>query len=318
MTDTNRDGTINWDTTADYTYDDPEGSDGLLDRTRRYRVWVNNDKDMEIDAGGETRVLVGESRVKLETDFVSRFYERWVIGMDADNDPEGANHGLPATRRTDADSAVFPAPDPDRPWESDYIVAVHGFNNDDWDKEVAFAGTAYKRLWHLGYRGRFGVCYWPATIQSKIWGLIPNPTDYNNSTYNAWRAGIGLHSALKEINTMHDGAYAERGVRLYAHSQGNVPAAQALIGSATIAPNNNVATGDGYKPELEWVFTSEQQNFNKHLFFKTSEGYFGKTDLGIQLVNVDSRDHASLSVTRMDLNPQGARTLLPVEEKGAP
>lgn len=172
------------------------------------------------DVSSGSRVLVAEDRQWVSIDRIENFYEVFSVGGDAQQD-QGPN----MVYQKPADSYTFPKPDAQYPWEQDYILAVHGYQNDDYTKKVWFMETMVKRLWHLGYRGRFGLYSWPAMIDS---GGIFTPQHYDDSDFNAWRSGYGLRLLLRHLNERDDGAYSGR-IRIYGHSQGNVVIGQSLL-----------------------------------------------------------------------------------------
>ena len=176
-------------------------------------------------------------------DHITKFYEAYTLGGDAHEDPNDSVHGSPAYSVYPG-SPPFPAPLGDRPWESDYTLAVHGYNVDDFDKTDWFAATLAKRLWHVGYRGRIGVLYWPDHTQgtATLQNLDPIQ-DFNRSEYNAWRASNGLRKLLRDLNSVHDQAYNNK-IVLYCHSQGNVVGHQALMPRKTFTFSGTV-TGQG-------------------------------------------------------------------------
>ena len=172
---------------------------------------------------------------------IEDLFEQYSVGGDEDQEIDDADHGRPDVSPL---NAIYP-PEPDmtnRPWEGDYILAVHGFNVSDFHKEIWFGGTMAKRLWHTGYRGRLGLLRWPCHIMD---GPGLDLGAYPNSTYNAWRAGIGLRKFLETLNTRHSGVYRQNGIRLYCHSQANVVGHQALIGTTLMTPAN-VEVGDTF------------------------------------------------------------------------
>ncbi len=116
--------------------------------------------------------------------------------------------------------AYTPQVAPDVP----YVIFVHGFNVQDWEKP-RFAQTAYKRLWWSGYKGRFGEYDWPCSLSA---------LDFDKSEYNAWLSGTGL----KDLLVRENGNHLAAGVYLLAHSQGNIVAGEALreAGLDTSAP----------------------------------------------------------------------------------
>jgi hypothetical protein len=101
----------------------------------------------------------------------------------------------------------------------DYIVAVHGWNWDVWQKQ-RYAQSVFKRLYWLGYKGRFGSFRWPDTFggPGDIFGIVT----FDFSEYHAYQSGTGLKQLLERLKG--DGYK----VHLYAHSQGNIVAGEAL------------------------------------------------------------------------------------------
>ncbi len=116
--------------------------------------------------------------------------------------------------------------------EKDYILFVHGWRMTPYEK-YTFAETAYKRLWHRGYRGRFGSFSWPTEWTSAdpaFWstnGIFWDPRNYDRSDRKAYLSGTALHKVLLRLNTAYPGR-----VRMFAHSMGNVVASQALRNEA--------------------------------------------------------------------------------------
>jgi hypothetical protein len=102
-----------------------------------------------------------------------------------------------------------------------YILFVHGMGMSDGadGSKVHFANTAYKRLWWQGYKGHFGAFEWPCL------GF----TAYDQSEYNAWQSATALKDKLDDLNSSYSG-----NVYLFAHSQGNVVAGEALRLGATV------------------------------------------------------------------------------------
>jgi hypothetical protein len=159
----------------------------------------------------------------LELRRVTGMYEHWTVG-DNYTDEWIDLLGRRATRATD--SATFGSPQTSQ--ELDYILFAHGWRMQPWERR-AFASTSYKRLWQLGYRGRFGLFSWPTdwtfVVDFFNWS-VPNPADsqnYDRSERRAWHSAQALRLLLSELNR----TYPNR-VRLMAHSMGNVAASEAL------------------------------------------------------------------------------------------
>lgn len=123
----------------------------------------------------------------------------------------------------------YPSPEEDTPdYEKNYILFVHGWRMKPAEK-YAFAETAFKRLWHRGYSGRFGTFSWPTEWTNRHSpaavpeGIIWDPQNYDRSDRKAYMSGTALHALLHRLNGMYPGR-----VRMFAHSMGNVVASQAM------------------------------------------------------------------------------------------
>lgn len=99
-----------------------------------------------------------------------------------------------------------------------YIVFVHGWSQTA-DRAFMYGETMFKRLWHVGYKGRFAVFTWPT---------YTSLASFNDSEYRAWKCGDSLRQYL---NSLPQG-YTRN---LAAHSMGNVVAGEALRLGATVA-----------------------------------------------------------------------------------
>ena len=115
----------------------------------------------------------------------------------------------------------------------DYILFVHGWNMSPFDKDW-FSDTAFKRLWHQGYKGRFGAFRWPTFFFDRgLFGIplpvpddweLPERTHFDASEHRAWASASGLLGLLGQLK----GGQFHGKVRMMAHSMGNVVAAEAL------------------------------------------------------------------------------------------
>lgn len=121
---------------------------------------------------------------------------------------------------------------------SQVVVLVHGWNMTTANK-INFAETMLKRLYWQGYSGQFIEFDWPdfvdaqygavvggvnigSTINVPILGETPVSGTFDPSEYEAWRSGQSLETLLAKL----DGKGLA--VSLFAHSQGNIVAAEAL------------------------------------------------------------------------------------------
>jgi hypothetical protein len=151
-------------------------------------------------------------------------YEHWTVG-----DSNKINYPpdkIPRRAVRASDSGTFVAPQANE--ELDYILFVHGWRMQPWERR-AFASTAYKRLYWLGYKGRFGMFSWPTdwtNIVTILHWTVPNPNDpqnFDRSERRAYNSGLGLEGVLIDLNR----TYPNR-VRVMAHSMGNVVVSEAL------------------------------------------------------------------------------------------
>ena len=114
--------------------------------------------------------------------------------------------------------------------EKDYVLLVHGWRMRPQEK-TDFGNTAFKRLWHRGYRGRFGAFDWPTewtntngtTGQLGPGGIAWDPRNFDRSERKAYLSAAALRQLLKQLTLKHPGK-----VRLMAHSMGNVVSSEAL------------------------------------------------------------------------------------------
>jgi hypothetical protein len=99
----------------------------------------------------------------------------------------------PVVTNAPLDSIAFEQPQGET---SDTIVLVHGIHGAGvFTEEQALNGytrmgsTTFKRLWHQGFKGRFGFYKWEAHHISQ----------FNESEYRAWKSGRGLAAFLGSL-----------------------------------------------------------------------------------------------------------------------
>ena len=110
--------------------------------------------------------------------------------------------------------------------EKKVLIYVHGIHaplagqNASYLGNIDVAETAYKRLWHAGYKGRFAFYKWPALNPV---GFFTSGTgfEFNQSEYRAWKYGKGLSAFAASMPVDY-----QRNV--LAHSQGNAVVAAAF------------------------------------------------------------------------------------------
>jgi hypothetical protein len=149
-------------------------------------------------------VEIGEGPgVWLDLQEPKEFVERWSCG-DA---PLGA---VQPVALVNAKSGTFAPPVTDD--EKDYVLYVHGYNMQEFEKQ-RWLETTYKRLWHLGYKGRVGSFSWPCSDSA-----LP----YDQSEERAWQSAVQLRALLSNLKA------ASYRVHVLGHSQGNVVVGEAL------------------------------------------------------------------------------------------
>jgi hypothetical protein len=131
--------------------------------------------------------------------------------------PDNNNIPHPSMGWTANDLGYPFRPDPNEDLQhKTYIVFVHGWRQSP-DRAGMFAETMFKRLWHLGYKGRFAAFRWPTFYDEFPAGLFT----YNDSEYRAWKSGESLK---QYVNQLPNG-YVRNVV---AHSMGNIVAGAAF------------------------------------------------------------------------------------------
>ena len=166
--------------------------------------------------------VVADAPAYLQINDIKQMYERWTVGDLPNNAP--MTTAYLATENLPIGASAFqytPPQDTNTP----YILFVHGWNMEPWEKD-RFAETAFKRLYWQGYHGRFGEFRWPTyydfPLGSWSWQSF-NPQNFDNSELNAWQSGAGLLNKLNDLNAQYP-----NNVYLLAHSLGNVVAGEAL------------------------------------------------------------------------------------------
>ena len=153
---------------------------------------------------GDSYTEIGEGPgVWMDLKEPHEFVERWSCG-------DGDRTDVGSLQRVDAKSGTFAAPTTDA--EKDYVLYVHGYNMQELEKQ-RWLETTYKRLWHLGYKGRVGEFSWPCSQSAP---------PYDDSENHAWQSGSRL---LELLNNLKGLGFR---VHMLAHSQGNVVAGEAL------------------------------------------------------------------------------------------
>jgi len=194
----------------------------------------------------------------IELKSIKKMYQRWNAN---EVDKPGVQWSVwPSTAASqDADSTEPPTPQTDD--EKDFVLFVHGWNMNKLEKR-AFAETAYKRLWQLGYKGRFGAFFWPTFYDYAI-----DPRNFDGSEQRAWNSSDALLELLTTLNMTYPGR-----VNLLAHSMGNVVASEALHKASSVLVKNYVASQAALPAD---VFKLNPDITDKWLtiFSETTAGY---------------------------------------------
>jgi hypothetical protein len=179
--------------------------------------------------------VVGEASVFLNLKDIKQMYERWVLGNDYDYTQPIPNIAVPATDGGAGPSFQY-SYDPSIDAATPYILYVHGWNMEPWEKD-RFAETMYKRLYWQGYQGRFGLFRWPTGNGfSGIISVMTDADNYDNSESNAWTSSTGLNNRLVALNIQYPG-----NVYVAAHSMGNIATGEALRKASATLVNTYVA-----------------------------------------------------------------------------
>jgi hypothetical protein len=156
-------------------------------------------------------VAVGRYKVPISLKPITAFYEEYTVGDNQLLDPS-----MNATE-------LHPLPAPQADDDKNYILYVHGWNWDTWQKQ-RYAETTFKRLYWLGYKGRFGSFRWPDyysaddSLVQKAWTV----TMFDSSERHALWASFGLKNVLAKLKGQ---GY---NVHLYGHSQGTMVISETL------------------------------------------------------------------------------------------
>ncbi|MGB8167785.1 MAG: alpha/beta hydrolase, partial [Chthoniobacteraceae bacterium] len=155
---------------------------------------------------------------------VRTMYERAKIPLNAPQIPDPWTNDQPDILTWVWDPWNWP-PDVDPNAEKKTMVFVHGWRM-DYAEYLSWADTTYKRLWHLGYKGRFYTFRWPTyspeNANMSLVNLVkPGGASYNPSEYRAWLSGPALAGFVNQLPNANS-RY------LIAHSMGNVASGAAL------------------------------------------------------------------------------------------
>ncbi|MGA9750625.1 MAG: hypothetical protein WBS54_02435, partial [Acidobacteriota bacterium] len=201
--------------------------------------------DLELDIV-QGQVRIAHYSVPLNIRPISDFYEEYTVGRGTDDDPDQGPLAQPVHIRDSITASQVEG--------TDYILYVHGWNMGGATHKERWAETAYKRLWWLGYKGRFGLFRWPCRDME----VANFRRGFNESEQNAWISGMGLMDLLNQLKGK---GYS---VDVLAHSQGNVVVAGAL----------REAKDTGATPPLMNAYVATQAALSSSLFESQAVDYF--------------------------------------------
>jgi Alpha/beta hydrolase of unknown function (DUF900) len=176
--------------------------------------------------------------IHLQLRSAREMYETWSVGDVLD--PEigsGSDYreNWPSNwALRESPSVNFPLPT--KLEEKDYILFVHGWNMAPYDK-TQFADTMFKRLWHLGFKGRFGAFRWPTFFTKGI-----ELNNFNGSEERAWNSGSRLAALIQTLSQTYNHNGSSR-VRIFGHSMGNIVCSEALRSLGPTAPVHTYVSG---------------------------------------------------------------------------
>lgn len=201
--------------------------------------------------------------VHLDLRRIGDLYEHWSVGQGPD--PLGGGEPDPIAARipslTGSPTAFHYDQDGPGPEERKYILFVHGWNMERWEKE-RYAETAYKRLWWQGYQGRFGLFSWPTTngfgggssgilgTLKTIDGAVNDGTNFDRGEWTAWRSATPLRQLMQELSAAHAGE-----LYVLSHSMGGSVVSEAL--------RLQSAAGGG---PIAKVYVASQAAFSAHTY----------------------------------------------------
>ncbi|MBI2517442.1 MAG: alpha/beta fold hydrolase [Opitutae bacterium] len=148
------------------------------------------------------------------------------------------------------------------PEEAKYILFVHGWNMEKWEKE-RYAETAYKRLYWQGYKGRFGLFSWPTTngFGSEMDAILDS-ANFDRGEFSGWRSATPLRQLMQTLNSAYGGEFY-----VLSHSMGGIVASEALR-----------LQSDAGGGQIARVYVASQAALSAHTYDGTLSTTTGSTD----------------------------------------
>ena len=153
--------------------------------------------------------LILKKSMQLELRPIATFYDKFTVSAAGVEDSVNASSVVANTNSYE-------------PEGRQYLLFVHGWNMEEWEKD-RWTEAVFKRLWWQGYKGRVGAFSWPTLFGFEWYKAASDPDHYNRSELRAWRSARALKERLVALNAPYPGQ-----VRVLAHSMGNVVAGEAL------------------------------------------------------------------------------------------
>ena len=196
-------------------------------------------------------------------------YETWTVG---DVQSAGVDFSAwPSSSATQTSGQDLP--EPEEPEEKDYIMFMHGWNMPPWEKE-AFANTMFKRMWHQGYKGRFGAFRWPTfhglSLDDDNW-TNTHTAHFDGSEERAWNSAAPLASLAASLAGTFKDNSGNSSVRFYAHSMGNIVASESLRQMTASPKVHTYISAQAALSAHVWDNTTPEMNF----FTPTTPNVYG-------------------------------------------
>jgi hypothetical protein len=174
--------------------------------------------------------------VWLDIKNIKSMYERAVATTGGPRSENGVDYTIPLPYSyvgPDLSNIAQPSmgwePNPQgHPYQPDpaetktYLIYIHGWR---WSPAKASnrTETVFKRLWHLGYKGRLSALRWPTFYGGPDDGddWMAGLSTYNDSEYRAWKSGESLKQYVNQLPSDYTRS-------VVAHSMGNIVTGSAL------------------------------------------------------------------------------------------
>ncbi|MCW0217112.1 MAG: alpha/beta hydrolase [Prosthecobacter sp.] len=154
------------------------------------------------------------------SEMIHRAYATYNGGIEPTDIPDAWDNPTPDAMGWKLDPYYTFSKAPDETDEC--VIHVHGWRMSDAEARN-WSEMSFKRLWHLGYKGRVASFRWP-TYSGEYAGYL----SYNSSEYRALLSGPTLAAFVNSL------PFSSNNRKLFAHSMGNVVAGSALRAGLSI------------------------------------------------------------------------------------